>query len=233
MNIKSKADAVIKANDLSVTKTKNILKEFQDYFSIAEEWEKKAKAIVVTDASQVADMKLARIGRLALKEKRVTIEKRRKALKSSLLREGKAIDGIANVLKAIIMPIEEHLDKQEHFVEKQEEAKQALIAAEVEKRMNEERLTKEKEEHEKNAKLETENKKLREEQAELNRIAAKKEAQVKTLLAEEATARLKAQRETNKAKCIAEKKEKELKAEIASLITCPKCGHKFTKEDPF
>src|SRR4030043_2249062 len=108
---------IVQSSGLDKIKADFILQQFQDYFKIAGEWDLKAKSIVVTDESQTTDMEMARVGRLFLKEKRVAIEKARKSLKEQALREGKAIDGIANVLKALIVPIEEYLDKQEHFVE--------------------------------------------------------------------------------------------------------------------
>jgi hypothetical protein len=45
------------------------------------------------------------------------LKKTRKDLKEQSLREGKAIDGMANIIKALIIPIEEHLEKQEKFAE--------------------------------------------------------------------------------------------------------------------
>jgi hypothetical protein len=83
----------------------------------------------VTSSEQTAEMKMAREGRLFLKAKRVDIEKARKELKEQSLREGKAIDGIANVLKALIEPTEEYLEKQERFVEIQEENRRAEMKA--------------------------------------------------------------------------------------------------------
>jgi hypothetical protein len=72
---------------------KNLMTEkFGEAFKIAKEWEEKACAIEVTDANQTADMKMARVGRLFLREKRIAIEKTRKEMKESSLREGKAID---------------------------------------------------------------------------------------------------------------------------------------------
>jgi hypothetical protein len=59
----------------------------------------------------------ARTTRLKLKNIRVEVEKTRKDLKEQSLREGKAIDGMANIIKALIIPIEEHLEKQEKFAE--------------------------------------------------------------------------------------------------------------------
>jgi len=135
---------IVQSSGLDKIKADFILQQFQDYFKIAGEWELKAKSIVVTDASQTTDMEMARVGRLFLKEKRVAIEKARKSLKEQALREGKAIDGIANVLKALIVPIEEYLDKQEHFAENKakEEAEQKRI--EEEQKAEEDRIKQEK-----------------------------------------------------------------------------------------
>ena len=112
---------IVESSGLEKTKAAFVLEKFQDYFKIADEWEKKAKVLSVTSPQQVAEMKMAREGRLFLRAKRIDIEKARKELKEQSLREGKAIDGIANVLKALIEPIEEYLDRQERFVEIQED----------------------------------------------------------------------------------------------------------------
>lgn len=123
----------IRTSGLEPTKAQIILEQFTGYFAMAAEWEAKAKAIVITDVNQRADMEIARIGRLFLKEKRLTIEKTRKSLKEQSLREGKAIDGIAQVLKSLIEPIESYLEKQERFAEYREaervQAAKALLAA--------------------------------------------------------------------------------------------------------
>jgi hypothetical protein len=108
---------IVQESGLEKTKADIILDTFKDYFKIASEWEKKAKAIEVTSETQTAEMRMAREGRLFLREKRIAVEKTRKELKEQALREGKAIDGIANVLKGLIEPIEEYLDRQERFVE--------------------------------------------------------------------------------------------------------------------
>lgn len=125
----NKLQVIVKESGLEETKAQTILEKFQDYYKIAAEWETKAKALTVTDVTQVAEMKMAREGRLFLKGKRVDIEKARKDLKEQCLREGKAIDGIANVLKALIEPIETYLEEQEKFAEieaaKQKEIRKA------------------------------------------------------------------------------------------------------------
>lgn len=103
---------IVKESGLEPTKGQFILEKFTEYFDMASEWEIKARNIVVTKPDQKAEMEMARTGRLFLKEKRVAVEKARKELKEQALREGKAIDGIANVLKALIVPIEEYLERQ-------------------------------------------------------------------------------------------------------------------------
>ncbi len=98
-------EVIVKESGLEQSKAKYILENFQDYFKIAEEWEQKAKTIIVTDVSQVTEMEMAKVGRKFLSKKRIDVENSRKKLKEQSLREGKAIDGIANVLKALIIPI--------------------------------------------------------------------------------------------------------------------------------
>lgn len=154
---------IVKESGLEATKAKVILEKFQDYFEIASEWEKKARTLVVTNETQTAEMQMARTGRLFLKEKRVAIEKVRKELKEQALREGKAIDGIANVLKALIVPIEEYLEHQERFVEIREEKAAEARRLEVEKRLEEERIAQEKAYAEELEKKRLENERLKKE----------------------------------------------------------------------
>lgn len=107
----------------------NIEEGFRDAFAAAEKWRTKAMAIQVTDASQIAEMKLARVIRLELKSIRVDAEKTRKRLKADILTMGKAIDGANNILLAAITPLEQHLEAQEEFAERlKEAARQKLIA---------------------------------------------------------------------------------------------------------
>jgi hypothetical protein len=102
------------------TKT-NLLERFQPFFVQAEDWEKKAKSLVVTDASQVREMQIARTARLALADIRINADKARKAMKEDSLRYGKAVQGVYNVIEYLIKPIEVHLSNQENFVKIQRE----------------------------------------------------------------------------------------------------------------
>lgn len=101
---------------------------FEEMFDNADEWAKRAASIRVTGEDQVREMKLARETRLALREIRVKGEKARKRLKENIVRQGKAIDGIANVLKALIEPLEEKLLIDETFAERAEDVRQKALA---------------------------------------------------------------------------------------------------------
>ena len=103
--------------------------QFNDYIEVATEWNNKAKEIVVTDSSQVDLMKLAKEGRLILRNKRTDIERIRKEIKEQPLKECQAIDSVAKALKELITPTEEYLKEQEEFAKREEEARlQALIS---------------------------------------------------------------------------------------------------------
>ncbi len=246
---------LVNESGLEKTKAQVLLDNFSDHFKIAAEWEAKAKAIIVTNANQMAEMQMARVGRLFLKEKRVAIEKTRKKLKEQSLREGKAIDGIANVLKALIVPIEEHLGKQEKFVEIKEAEEAERKRIEVEKRIEDERIAKEKAEEEERVRVREENERLKKEakEGELEREKERTEAS-RALTALEVKARKEREAgETEREKLAHEKrlseeklkKEKEAKeeaekklklekeraeAEKAKMIKCPFCHKSFKLE---
>ncbi len=117
----NRLSVIIKDSGLEQTKADYMMEKFKFFFQTAAEWERKAELCRVTSREQTAEMKMAREGRLFLKGKRVEVEKARKELKEQSLREGKAIDGIANVLKALIVPIEEKLEGYEKFAEIEDE----------------------------------------------------------------------------------------------------------------
>lgn len=130
----NKLVVVIKEQGLKETQSKMLLDKFTGFFEEASKWEKEASAIVITDESQVEEMAKAREIRLALKNIRVNAEKVRISLKEEIVRQGKAIDGIANVVKALVVPLEEHLEKQEKFIENiKKEREEKLLADRTEK----------------------------------------------------------------------------------------------------
>jgi hypothetical protein len=117
-------------NGLPIGVVLSINSKFKEYENIANEWNKKAYDIVVTDDSQVDLMQQAREGRLLLKAKRVEIEKTRKRLKEQSLLEGRFIDSLAKRLFAIIEPAEEHLELQEKHTEIKEQLRKSKLKAE-------------------------------------------------------------------------------------------------------
>lgn len=126
----NRLEILVKETGLEDTKAHYILEQFQGYFKDAAELEAKAKTIVVTDGTQLTEMKQAREYRLALKQKRCDVENTRVKLKEQSLREGKAIDGIANVIKALIVPIEQYCETQEKFAEIAEAKRKAALTEE-------------------------------------------------------------------------------------------------------
>lgn len=121
---------IAQESGLEESKVNGLLSRFSDNFksaTIALEW---SKTIEVTNESQKDLMEKARTGRLKLKAIRLEVEHTRKELKEQSLREGKAIDGMANIIKAMIVPAEEHLEKQEKFAENLATERKARLSAE-------------------------------------------------------------------------------------------------------
>lgn len=235
---------IVSEANLGEAEVADLVAQFSEYQAIAAEWKEKADRIVVTDPSQTTEMKMARTGRLFLKEKRVSIEKTRKALKESSLRKGKAIDALAKYLTSLIQPIEEHLDRQEHFVEIREKEEADRKRKEVEARMEAERIEREKKEAEERAakeqadreerrRLQEENERLRKDNEEKDRIAREEreraEAEKRRIEQEKKDAEDKARAE----RAAAVKREADLKAQIETKVAgpadviCPACGCTF------
>lgn len=89
----------------------------------------KGKAIVVSDPSQIESISSARQIRLSLKSIRTSIESKRKSLKEAIVLRGKAIDGMANIFKDMIVPVENYLADQEKYAERLEAKRLAELAA--------------------------------------------------------------------------------------------------------
>jgi hypothetical protein len=86
----------------------------------------------ITNGADPLQRKMARECRLELRRVRCAIENTRKDAKADALRYGKAVDGMANVLKFLCEPEEERLEEIEQAEVRKE---QARIAALVESRM--------------------------------------------------------------------------------------------------
>lgn len=102
---------------------------FAPFEKQAKEWEAKAKALVVTDASQTELMKEARTARLALRQIRLNVKKLHEQEKADALRKGQVLDMIKRKLEGLITPLEDHLQAQEDFAALQEaKHKKELLA---------------------------------------------------------------------------------------------------------
>lgn len=153
---------------------------------------KECMKLVVTGVSDIANYDIVKQHRIGIKAKRVEVEKKRKELKSESLAFGKAVDGEAKRIFALIAPIEEYLISQENIVDddvkrikdeksrleqeqkdKEEEERQAGIREEDE-RLEKQRIKqdeREKELQEKQHKIDAENQKIADDKEEIEREA--------------------------------------------------------------
>ena len=120
---------VIEAEQVEASTGVQIRDAFAPFFAEADEWRMKAQAIKVTDVSQKAEMAMARVIRLKLKDVRVNADKKRKELKEDSLRYGRAVQGAYNILEYLIAPLEKSLEEAEKFAEVQEAKRQAELKA--------------------------------------------------------------------------------------------------------
>lgn len=116
---------IVEESGLEQNKVETLLSSFGQYFQDAKLIADQSRGILVTNEEQIDEMAKAREARLKLWKIRCQVENTRKELKEQSLREGKAIDGISNVIKALIFPVEEHLEKQEKFLEILEKSRKA------------------------------------------------------------------------------------------------------------
>jgi hypothetical protein len=121
---------IIEQSGVEKTKAQAVLEQFSEFFEKASEWEQKTKSLVITDASQKEEMKLARNARLRLRDIRVAADKKKKDLKEGILVEGRLIDGIYNIIVGITKPLEASLLEKEKWVERQEEKRKEAFRAE-------------------------------------------------------------------------------------------------------
>jgi hypothetical protein len=110
-------ELIVVAHNLPENRVQSLLDSYAEPYKKAKEVIKEAKGIVVTSADQIEEMKKARKVRLQLRDIRVHAENTRKTLKEDSLREGKAIDGMYNIIEALIKPVEKYLEDQEKFAE--------------------------------------------------------------------------------------------------------------------
>lgn len=98
---------------------------YSPLFQQVKEKEKEAQELVVTSVDDKEKIARARELRLFFRDIRTATEKKRKEMKEESLRKGQAIDGMANIIKKFIEPLEVHLQTQENFAAIQAEREKA------------------------------------------------------------------------------------------------------------
>lgn len=121
---------ILETSGIEKTKGEIVLEKFTTFFQQASEWEAKVKALVITDASQVREMKMAREGRLALRDIRLVAEKTKDKLKEDSIREGRFIQAIYNLIEGTVSPLEKELLEKEKFAENMEKERLAKLQKE-------------------------------------------------------------------------------------------------------
>ena len=91
---------------------------FADIMERAKTAVEESKSINVTDPADVRGMKKAREGRLAIRAIRIEADKAHKDLKADILRAGRAIDGMKNIVLQITEPEEKRLEDCEKMAER-------------------------------------------------------------------------------------------------------------------
>ena len=125
-----KLTLIVQESGLEKSKTEILLKRFGIFFEDAKKIAQDAKKIVVADEHDLETMQEAREARLEIRDIRTKgVEPLRIELKAQAVRENKAIDGISNVIKALIVPVEEYLMEQEKFAERIKAEKERKIEA--------------------------------------------------------------------------------------------------------
>lgn len=93
---------------------------------------REAEGVIVTDPTQVTEIRKSRELRLKLRAERVAADKARKTLKEESLRRGQFIDAAARHVNALIEPVETRLEEQEKIAERMEAERKARLKAERE-----------------------------------------------------------------------------------------------------
>lgn len=121
---------VVREQNIEPASAASLMESFGPMYEEASSLVEIAKTINVTDPTQVTEIRDAREVRLALKKIRTKCENRRKELKEDALRYGRAVDGVANVIKLMTEPAERRLMDMEKIAERIEAERKAKIAEE-------------------------------------------------------------------------------------------------------
>jgi hypothetical protein len=126
-------DAIVKKENIAAPTAATLLASFAPYRGEIETALTEARGI--TDDTNAEQRKKARECRLTLKRIRVNVENTRKASKEDAVRYGKAVDGMANVLKFLCEPEEQRLEAIEEAEQRREEGRIKTLVADRTRRI--------------------------------------------------------------------------------------------------
>jgi len=115
----------VKESNLPASKAEALEAAFMPFFEQAAKHCETAFTIKVTNIGQTAEMGRAKQVWTALKDNRIAKEKMRVRVKEDALKEGRAIDKIANFLDSVTVPMEKYLEDQWKYGERMQQAAQA------------------------------------------------------------------------------------------------------------
>lgn len=121
---------VIRQYEIEPTTAEMLESVFLPYLKAAQSWADQAMKIQVNSITQTREMKFAKAARLGLRDIRLAAENSRKKLKEDSLRQGNAIQGMYNIVLAVVSPAEKHCQDQELFAERQAQREKEAKAAE-------------------------------------------------------------------------------------------------------
>ena len=114
---------IVESTGLTAIRQDELIAAFGPSFIACRDLLAQSKTIVVTDATQVSEMKAARKARLALREVRIGADKLRKAMKEEALTVGRGIDNVAKAITEACEKEEARLEDAEKFAERAEQAR--------------------------------------------------------------------------------------------------------------
>ncbi len=111
---------------IDAAKTPEQMNAVQEYKSLEEVVNlltliEQGKKIKITNVDQIELIAEAKEVKRNLQKARTAIDNKRKELKAEINLQGKAIDGMANVFTAMIVPVEKELEEAAKFVEREQE----------------------------------------------------------------------------------------------------------------
>lgn len=121
--------AALDRTDLAPASRTELIDAFGPSFIEARDLVEKSAGITVTDATQVSEIKAARVARLAIRQVRIGAEKTRKDLKAESLKRGREIDNVAGMIDTLCSKEESRLQECEDFAARAEEKRRAEAKA--------------------------------------------------------------------------------------------------------